>query len=228
MALDSLTANTAATATSATAKTTGTNKTAELTDAKGTQDRFIKLLVTQLQNQDPLSPMDNSQVTSQMAQLNTVSGIQSMNDTMKSMASTFTSGQTLQATSMLGRTVMFEGNSMTLKNGKATGAIDLAQAADKVTVEVKNSDGKVVHTADLGFQQAGLHDIQWDGVTDDGSNAPPGSYTFNVTAKAAGVDATFTPLSVASVQGVTQAADGVRLLTDNSGEQKLSDVKRIF
>ena len=204
------------------------SKASSLTDAGDIQNRFIKLLVTQLQNQDPLSPMDNSQVTSQMAQLNTVTGIQNMNDTMKSMASSFNGAQTLQATSMLGRTVMFAGNNMGLANGKGDAAIDLQQAADSVKVDVKDSGGKVVNSFNLGNLPKGLNKISWDGLDAQGQKMPDGNYTFSVTATAAGQNAAFTALSMAQVLGVSQSADGIRLLTNTSGEQKLSDVQRIF
>ena len=223
MAIDSLSTSGASTAAAG-----ATQKSSKASDAKDTQDRFIKLLVTQLQNQDPLSPMDNSQVTSQMAQLNTVSGIQSMNDTMKSLAGSFNASQSLQATSMLGRTVMVEGTSMALKNGIASAALDMKQPADSVSVDVKNAAGQVVSSISLGNLKAGLHDIQWDGKANDGTQLPEGDYSFAVTAKAAGQNAAFTSLSVAKVLGVSQSSDGVRLLTDVSGEQKLSNVQRIF
>ena len=223
MAIDTVSKTNAAQTSSA-----ALSKASSLTDAGDIQNRFIKLLVTQLQNQDPLSPMDNSQVTSQMAQLNTVTGIQNMNDTMKSMASSFNGAQTLQATSMLGRTVMFAGNNMGLANGKGDAAIDLQQAADSVKVDVKDSGGKVVNSFNLGNLPKGLNKISWDGLDAQGQKMPDGNYTFSVTATAAGQNAAFTALSMAQVLGVSQSADGIRLLTNTSGEQKLSDVQRIF
>ncbi|MFN7835962.1 MAG: flagellar hook assembly protein FlgD [Burkholderiaceae bacterium] len=207
---------------------TATKKTDDATDVSATQDKFLKMLVAQMQNQDPLNPMDNAAVTSQMAQLNTVSGIQNLNTTMQTMATAFSGGQAVQATSMLGRTVMLEGNKINLQGGRGVAAVDLGQAADQVSVEVKDSTGKVVHTAGLGALPSGLHEITWDGKADDGSVAADGAYTFDIKARAAGSDAKFMALSIAKVQGVTQAADGVHLLTDSSGDLKMSDVKKIF
>jgi flagellar basal-body rod modification protein FlgD len=85
------------------------------TDAAASQDRFLKLLVAQLNNQDPMNPMDNAQMTSQMAQINTVSGIQTLNETVKSLSSQFTSLQVLQGASMVGRGVMVDGNSLSIE-----------------------------------------------------------------------------------------------------------------
>jgi flagellar basal-body rod modification protein FlgD len=228
MALDTLSAGTAASATSAAASTTATKKTGETNDAQGTQDRFLKMLVAQMKNQDPLNPMDNSAVTSQMAQLNTVSGIEKLNASMSAMANNYTSGTTLQATSLLGRTVMTEGSGLSLSGGQAKAAIELGQIADQVIVTVKNGAGTVIHTENLGVKEKGLHEITWDGKMDDGSTAPDGNYTFDISAKAAGQDAKYTSLAIAKVEGVTQATDGVHLLTDLSGEVKLADIKKIF
>jgi flagellar basal-body rod modification protein FlgD len=214
--------------TSATSAATATKKSDEANDAEGTQNRFLKMLVAQMKNQDPLNPMDNSAVTSQMAQLNTVSGIEKLNATMASMAANYTSGTTLQATSMLGRTVMVEGNGLTLSGGQSKAAIDLQQIADQVQVTVKNSAGKVIHTENLGVLEKGLHEITWDGKLDSGGLAPDGNYTFNVSAKASGVDAKLTSLAIAKVQGVTQSSEGLRLITDVSGEINLADIKKIF
>ncbi|MBP9059761.1 MAG: flagellar hook assembly protein FlgD, partial [Rhodoferax sp.] len=106
-----------------------------LSDSNSSQDRFLKLLVAQLNNQDPMNPMDNAQMTSQMAQINTVSGIQQVNETLKSMATQFTSMQVLQGSSMVGHDVLLNSNSLTRNEGIARGAIDLAGNTDAVNVE---------------------------------------------------------------------------------------------
>src|SRR5580693_6158542 len=97
--------------------------------AAAAQDRFMTLLVTQMQNQDPLNPMDNSQMTSQLAQLSTVSGIDTMNTTLQSLISSYQQSQTLQATSMIGHGVLTAGNTLSLSNGSAPFGISLATAA---------------------------------------------------------------------------------------------------
>ncbi len=76
------------------------------------QDRFLKLLVTQMKNQDPLNPMDNAQVTSQLAQINTVNGIQQLNATMQGLATSFMSAQSMQSTSLIGHTVLTDGSKL--------------------------------------------------------------------------------------------------------------------
>src|SRR5450830_846962 len=118
--ISATTASTASTAATATAASTTAS------DTTASQDRFLKLLVAQLNNQDPMNPMDNAQMTSQMAQMSTVSGIQQVNDTLKSMATQFTSMQVLQGSSMVGHNVLVASNSLTNTAGVVSGAIDLS------------------------------------------------------------------------------------------------------
>src|SRR4051812_12831974 len=119
------------------------------TSAEDIQDRFLTLLVTQIQNQDPLNPMDNAQVTSQLAQLNTVSGIAQLNKTMEGLAATFGAGQTLQAASMVGRNVMVAGDTADLvyngNAGQAYFGAELTQPVDALQVSIYDQAGKLVH-----------------------------------------------------------------------------------
>jgi len=193
------------------------------------QERFMALLVAQLKNQDPMAPMDNAQVTSQMAQLNTVTGISDMNKTMEKMAAGLAGNQTVQATGMLGRTVMMEGNSLTLKDAKANGALELKQAADKVTVNVKDRAGNVVQSLDMGAQSKGVLEFDWDGKNADGKTVADGRYSFEVIATAAGQPAQTVALSKTVVQGLRNAgADGAMLLTSDGSEVSMSSIKQIF
>lgn len=193
------------------------------------QERFMALLVAQLKNQDPMAPMDNAQVTSQMAQLNTVTGISDMNKTMEKMAAGLAGNQTVQATGMLGRTVMLEGNSLTLKDAKANGAMELKQAADKVTVNVKDRAGNVVQILDMGAQSKGVLEFDWDGKNADGKTVADGRYSFEVVATAAGQPAQTVALSKTVVQGLRNAgADGAMLLTSDGSEVSMSNIKQIF
>ena len=132
------------------------------TSADAQQDRFLKLLVAQLNNQDPMNPMDNAQMTSQMAQINTVSGIQQLNETMKSMASQFTSMQVMQGASMLGHDVMVQSNTLSVDAGKAKGAIDLQGDASSVSVQILSPGGQLLDTLNLGAMTTGRHTFEWD------------------------------------------------------------------
>src|SRR4051812_43339353 len=116
--------------TASTASTTSSgaaSKASSLTSAADQEDRFMKLLVAQMKNQDPLNPMDNSQMTSQIAQINTVGGIQQLNETVKSLLGAFSSMQNQSAaTDVAGRDVLVAGGSLRLAGGKATGGVELA------------------------------------------------------------------------------------------------------
>ena len=126
---------------------------ASSTDAA--QDRFMTLLVTQMKNQDPLNPLDNAQVTSQLAQLSTVTGIDKLNNTMQAMMASTQAAQSLQAASMIGHGVLVPGTSLSLSGGKAVFGAELSGAADAVQVTIADGAGNPVRVLDLGARPEG-------------------------------------------------------------------------
>ena len=192
-----------------------------------TQDRFLTLLVSQLQNQDPLNPLDNAQITSQLAQLSTVTGINKLNDTLAAMSASADAKQYLQSATLVGHDVVVAGNALTLKDGAATGAFNLAVDADSVTLTIRDSTGATVRTMDLGARTSGVGAFAWDGRNDAGKDAADGSYTISVTANAKGKPVTVDPLAVARVAGVVPGANGGQLQVDNIGKVDLSQVLQI-
>src|SRR5687767_11090133 len=145
------------------------------------QDRFLKLLVTQMKNQDPLNPLDNAQVTSQLAQISTVGGIDKLNNTISGLSASLLASQSLQSASIIGHDVYALGSTLNL-NGKATGGFDLKQDADRVFVQVTDGAGALVRTLQLPAAKAGMSAFEWDGKTDGGLTAPNGTYVFQLTA----------------------------------------------
>jgi flagellar basal-body rod modification protein FlgD len=204
--------------------TKNTTKTA----ADDPQDRFLKLLVTQMKNQDPLNPLDNAQVTSQLAQISTVNGIEKLNTTLQAMANGFTAGQSLQAASMIGHNVLVPGSAMQLAGGNGVFGIDLAQPADEVKVTIQDSSGATMQVMNLGAQAAGSLTFGWDGKTADGSQAADGSYTISVEALRGGEKVGAQPLAIGMVQGVSQDSQGARLNVGPLGTAAIADVKQIF
>src|SRR5262245_25467845 len=190
----------------ATTGTTGGTNGANAEPSIG--DRFLTLLVTQLRNQDPLNPMDNAQMTSQLAQISTVTGINKLNDTMSGLAAALGSNQYLQAAGLVGHDVLVPGNKMLLADGIGAGGFTLASDADHVTVKIADGSGKTVRTIDLGEASPGTQGFAWDGVTDAGAKAPEGQYTFTVEAKANGKAVTAEPLMSGRVDGVVVGNDG--------------------
>lgn len=192
------------------------------------QDRFLKLLVTQMKNQDPLNPMDNAQVTSQMAQLSTVSGIDKLNKTLEALSSSMLASRSMQASSMIGHIVLAPGNKMELKNGKGAAALDLQQPADKVTVQIKDASGNLVRSLDLGSQQAGVVPIQWDGMNDADTQLNDGNYQFSAIAKLGAAKSAADTLSYGLVNGVMQKPQGASLKVEQLGEVNMDEVKQIL
>jgi flagellar basal-body rod modification protein FlgD len=202
--------------------------TAASTDIGATQDRFLKLLVTQMKNQDPLNPMDNAQVTSQMAQLSTVTGIDKLNSTVQALSSSMLASQSLQAVSMIGHVALTDGDSMSLSKGSAYGGVELKDPADKVTVKIADASGAVVRTLQLGAQDAGVVDFNWDGMTDSGGTAADGNYTFTAASELSGKKMDATTLSYGLVNSVAQSSSGVTVNIGNQGEVGLNTIRKIL
>jgi flagellar basal-body rod modification protein FlgD len=208
----------------ASTSTTKTTKSA----AEEQQDRFLMLLVTQLKNQDPLNPMDNAQMTSQMAQMSTVSGIERLNSTLNTLVDDIGASQSMQAASMIGKGVLVPGSGLTLSNGAAYAGIKLDSAADQVTLKIMDSSGNVVQTEKLGAREAGVFNIGWDGVLADGTTAPAGNYTFSVEAVQGGNKVTATALQIGTVSALVRSSNGFLLDLGSLGTVDFSDVQQIL
>jgi flagellar basal-body rod modification protein FlgD len=205
---------------------------AKKNSAKGgveeSQDRFLKLLVTQMKNQDPLNPMDNAQVTSQMAQLSTVSGIDKLNKTLEALSNSMVASHSMQASAMIGHTVLAPGNRLELKNGKAIAALDLNQAADNVTVQIKDASGNVVRNLNMGSQQSGVVPLEWDGKNDADTELAEGSYQFSASAKLGGDKSIAATLAYGKVSAVVEKPEGAKLKVEQLGEVGMDAVKQIL
>ena len=195
-----------------------------------TENRFLTLLVAQMKNQDPLNPLDNAQVTSQMAQINTVQGIGQMNVSMTQMLTEF---QNLQAVTLAGRGVLTAGNTMNLAavqggGQQAYGGFDLSAAASGVSIEIRDASGKVVRTLALGAQPVGPQTFTWDGLDDNGKAMVPGTFTFNVSATANGRAVPADTLIASTVIGVSNGANGIRLNLGSGGVVGYGDVRMVM
>jgi len=205
------------------------NKTSAKTQstAEEAQDRFLTLLVTQMQNQDPLNPLDNAQVTSQLAQLSTVTGIDKLNSTLESLMGSYQSGQSLQAANLIERGVLTEGNQVALADGQGIMGVEFPSDVDAATLEVRDASGKVIHTVDLGPQEAGPIPLLWDG-TSEGGQAADGNYTFAVKATLAGSAVAATPLQFGIVTSVTTGSTGTKVNVPGIGAVDVSDIRQIL
>ena len=203
------------------------------------QDKFMTLLVTQLKNQDPMNPLDNAQLTSQLAQLSTVTGVNKLNTTLESLKASYQSSEQLQAANMIGHGVLVAGDKVGLVDGKGIMGVEIGSAADKVQVIVTDPrTGKDVQTISMGPQQPGTIPIAWDGVPDpskldaDGKQVTlkNGNYLFRVVAqRGEEVLKDAKTLSFDSVASVTTSAkDGVKLNLPSLGVVSMADIKQIM
>jgi flagellar basal-body rod modification protein FlgD len=196
--------------------------------AANTQDRFLKLLVTQMKNQDPLNPMDNAQVTSQMAQLSTVSGIDKVNSTLKALTDSMSAGQALSATSMIGHGALVPGSNIELNNGKAVAGLDITQSADSVKVQIKDGANNVVRTLQLGAQKPGVVPVDWDGLDENSKEVASGSYKISAESVSEGKTTPVNTLSFGTVAGIAPGAGGTKLDVGKLGMFNLADVKQVM
>jgi flagellar basal-body rod modification protein FlgD len=192
-------------------------------DEAGSQDRFLKLLVTQLQNQDPLSPMDNAQLTSQIAQINTVTGIATLNTSVQGLSSQFLQMQTLQGASLVGKNVIVPGSKLDIDDGVGQGGYELATAADAVKVEVLSPAGQVVDTLNLGAQSSGVHGFDWASGKYDSTS----KLTFRITATSGSTALATTALMRDTVNAVSTSGSALQLELEKSGSVAYSTVKAI-
>jgi flagellar basal-body rod modification protein FlgD len=189
----------------------------------GSQDRFLKLLVTQLKNQDPLSPMDNAQLTSQIAQINTVTGIATLNTSVQQLSSQFLQMQSLQGASLVGKDVIVAGNKLDIAAGTGQGGFELASAADAVKVEVLSPAGRVLDTLNLGAQSSGMHSFDWAA----GNYAAGSGLTFRVAASSGATPLASTPLMRDKVEAVSTSGGALMLELHNAGTIAYTTVKAI-
>lgn len=197
--------------------------------ADGTEDRFLKLLVAQMKNQDPLNPLDNSQVTTQLAQINTVRGIEKLNESMSALLDRTGGASTTEAAGLVGRRVLVEGDGLDLKKDEvARGGFELASDAASVRVEVLDAGGKVVDTQLMSNLSAGLHAFEWDGKVGE-RTLDPGAYRLRVAATGTSGEVAATVFQAVPVQAVTRGADGAPVLQlGRAGSTPLDQVRGVL
>ena len=203
----------------------GVGSAAKTTDtAKEASDRFLKLLVTQLKNQDPLNPTDNAQMTSQMAQISTVSGIEKLNNTVAGLNGQFVQMQMMQGASLVGKDVILKGDRLSVDKGVAEGLFELGSAADRVTAEVLSPAGAVVDTLNLGAQGSGRHSFSWPagGVVSESAG-----YRFRITANSGATTVSSTALTKDKVDAVNTSGSSLTLELVRSGKVAYSQVQAI-
>ncbi len=195
------------------------------------QDTFLKLMTTQLTNQNPLKPMENTEFLTQMAQFGTVSGIADLQKSFSEFASSVSSEQALQAAGLVGRQVKVSSDEATLAaGGEIAGSFELPTGASHVTVNIMDSNGALVKKIPISNQQAGEVTFAWDGFLEDGSLANPGKYKIQTEAVIDDNNKALETYTSAQVESVTMAKDqkDVSVSLIGLGDVKFNDIKQIF
>lgn len=212
--------------------------------AAGTEDRFLKLLVAQMRNQDPLNPLDNAQVTSQLAQINTVRGIEQLNASVSKMAAASGTVTPVSAVGLLGRQVLVPADSVDWAGAKATASgsdpgapansplrlgYQLPAAARTVRVELVDAAGRVVFTHEAANPQSGVAMFEWNGTGTGGAEVPAGSYRLRASALGHdGAALAVEALAPARVTAVSQAGDGTRVELGSRAAQPASAIRAVL
>jgi len=195
------------------------------------QDEFLKLMTTQMTHQDPNKPMENGNFLAQMAQFSTVEGIGTLNKSFSSFASSLSSGQSLQAASLVGQSVLVPSKEglMSLTKPLSGEAVLNGDASD-VQVNFLDSNGQTVKTIDLGRQSAGQVKFQWDGSLQDGTYTNPGVYRIQVNAQVNGQNTALQTFVNANVESVdlSNKKTGIQLQLAGLNSVNFNQVKKIF
>ncbi len=191
-------------------------------------DMFLKLLVTQLKNQDPLSPADNTAFVAQLAQFSSLEGINNLNDNFTGVTESMNSLNNFGTANLIGRNVTVKGDSFNYRGTPASLGYELNNSADTVTLTVFNSSGRVVSTDTAKNVSPGSHVFSWDGLDSDGNQLPQGDYDFTVTAgDGKGNDVPLDTYISGLVEGVDFFGDTAKINIDGA-MFPASDIKEIF
>eukprot|EP00456_Euglypha_rotunda_P013435 TRINITY_DN1402_c0_g1_i14.p1 TRINITY_DN1402_c0_g1~~TRINITY_DN1402_c0_g1_i14.p1 ORF type:complete len:224 (-),score=74.95 TRINITY_DN1402_c0_g1_i14:183-854(-) len=205
----------------------GLSSTASSKSSSLDQQDFLKLMTVQIQNQDPLKPMENTEFFSQIAQFSTVSGIDKLQTAFSSLATQLSSSQSLQAASLIGRDVLVESSVGVLGDNGLSGALDIPSSGS-VNLQIRDASGAVVRTIDLGTQSAGQLAFNWNGTDAQGEALPNGLYRISATVSGSGGSSVAaTTYAVDQVSSVALGSDGLNVELASLGELPFSGVLRI-
>ena len=205
-------------------------KVAEQDKGMLTQADFFALLTKELSNQDPTKPVDNNEMISQMTAFSTTDGVQKLNASFDNFATSMTSSQALQASSLVGRSVLVEDNVFGMTEGESVkGKLVSDQAASNVNIYVENIAGEVIQTVPVGNVAAGGVNFTWDGQTSSGETAAEGAYRFRIVGLVAGEASELEAMTYRKVDSVTLAGTGGNIMLNLNGgsSMALADVVEV-
>jgi flagellar basal-body rod modification protein FlgD len=194
------------------------------------QNAFLKLMMAQLKNQDPMKPQDPTQFMSQLAQFSQVTSTQNMEKSIQTLTDSMRSTQVLNGTSLVGHDVLAPATKDTIAaGGTVSGAVDAPKGITSVKIIVKDASGAQVRTFDVDKPVEGLNNFTWDGKTNAGVAAAAGTYTFEAVATAAGETGQLDTMITSRVASVTiDPSTGSLTLNTSTGAVALADVRRVL
>ncbi|MDR0736655.1 MAG: flagellar hook assembly protein FlgD [Zoogloeaceae bacterium] len=196
--------------------------------AEEMSDRFMTLFLAQLRNQDPLNPMENAELTSQLAQMNMVSGLEQLNATMQSLLGSYSETLSLQAANLIGKNVLVPGDQLALTEEGSLFGLELEIPADKVEISIMDANGVEIARQNLGQLDAGSQAFYWDGTDENGNTVPSGAYRFSVLASLNGESVNARALQVGTVSALIRGGDGFVIEVAGVGNVTLDNVKQVF
>ena len=198
-------------------------------DSVGQED-FLKLMVTQLANQDPFKPMENGEFLTQIAQFSQASGINELQKSFTTLADSMTSNQVLQASTLVGRSVLVPSSNINLDVDGAQAGVELPSSTQSLVVTITDGAGQVIRQVDLGQQSAGRLNFGWDGTDNNGNPMPPGRYQIKAEMLSGEGNVALETLVAEKVESVTMNSTGSGLTVSLSGigTVELSKIKEIM
>jgi flagellar basal-body rod modification protein FlgD len=195
------------------------------------QEQFLQLMLTQLQNQDPLQPMEDGEFISQMAQFSTVEEIGGMSRSLETLAESLTASMALQASTMVGRSVLVDGDTGTL--GEETplkAGVELHAPLNNAFVRIFDASGQLVREMPLGPRNQGVATFEWDGVMTDGDRAAPGTYFVRAGFLNGDTEESLPTYIASKVASITLNGDGsgADVTTADGQRVSLSKIKAIM
>ncbi|MCD5978626.1 Flagellar basal body rod modification protein [Pseudomonas savastanoi pv. glycinea] len=191
-------------------------------DALG-KDAFLQLLVTQMKNQNPLEPQDNGEFVAQLAQFSSLESMQNLTTTVDGIAGLYQSSQALQASSLVGRSVVVNAGATTVDTAKGmTGSVVVPASSTTTNVKIYDAQMNLVKTVDMGSQSAGTSSFSWDGTNEAGEKVASGNYSFVASGS---LDGTATGLATylpATVNSVTTGVNGGEMMLNLAGGQSIA------
>lgn len=187
---------------------------------------FLRLMTEQLKNQDPLKPLEGNEFLGQLAQFSTVQGIAGIQAAFDRFATAQESDQALQAASLIGHDALIAGNQFSLGDQPMSGFVD-APLPGPIDVQVRDGTGALVRRFTVNAAAAGPVAINWDGITDAGTQAPPGTYAVGVTVRAGSSTYALEPQISSRIESVSFSRGGLILNLAGGGSVPFAAVRRI-